>query len=162
MEIPIYIDLPVAPHVLKYLRFKYGQDPYDVCRDDLVGLLVHSLLDRMPSDLNLDPNSSGNVFRVQVGPKHRNTKGVFISKESAEVFNKAVDLEFREMLYQHVESGKRVKPKVKVKPLVQEFLEERGITEDDLKLETIMRQYRRIKKLQELDGRPRSRAFKNM
>lgn len=136
--------IPVSNHVYKYLCKVVGGDTYKACRDDYLGTVVLSTLTKSPTDLRVSKRKYDKIFNVIISDHQYSKNGMFVSAKGAQMFNKLIDLKFREEMYMNVVLSKHSNETMYL-PKIREFCEYFGITEDDLKYDTIYRDFKRKK-----------------
>ena len=137
-------NIPVANHVYKYLVARCGDQPLIATRTTFIGSTILSLLSRN-SDIrhaSLKPHTK--VFQVIIKEESYLRNGVFINYKSAKLFNDLIDKMFREELYCHIIINKFNNKDLFLKNL-RHFLSVYNITEDDIKFETLYRDFKRKK-----------------
>lgn len=137
--------IPVANHVYKFLLKRCGTDHIKATRRNFIGSLLVSLHSRTDDLRKAPKNDFKKMFHIEV-PFHIYEKnGVYIDERKAYLFNTLMDDIFREELFVHAIIQKNQEDKLFLKTL-RNFLDVYDITEDDLKLETIYRDFKRKKK----------------
>jgi hypothetical protein len=138
-------NIPVADHVYKYLVHKNGSDTITADRSDIFGIIILSSLNKN-LDLRIQKTSFSKTIKVVIKEHHYLKNGVFVGIKRGQVFNKLFDKMFRNELYAHCKRIKQTHEDNYYK-IIRSFLDIYNITEDDLKIETIYRDFKR-KKLQ--------------
>lgn len=136
--------IPVADHVYKYLIKKCGSDNYTANRSDLIGQLILSSLGNNHKDVKILKNTFEKTFSVNIKEDALYKNGFYLSVKSGQVFNKMVDKMFREELYSHAIISKRRGEESHL-PSMKDFLDVYDITEDDIRLDTLYRDFKRKK-----------------
>lgn len=136
--------LPVSDHVYKYLLKIVGSDSYEVTRDDYIGKIVLSTLTKIPGDLRATKKTFSKIFNVKLQENHYTRNGMHISSKSAQLFNQTIDAKMREEMFIHIVLVKKYKEELYLQE-IRNYLESFDITEDDLKLDTIYREFKRKK-----------------
>jgi hypothetical protein len=136
-------SIPVADHVYKYLVKRYGSDTVTATRNDIIGNIVLSSLNRN-SDIKLAKPKFNKVFNVVIKENHYLRNGVFIGVKHGQVFNNMVDKLFRDEMYFHVFINNS-EDKAKFLEGIRKYLSLYDITEDDIKLESLYRDFKRKK-----------------
>jgi len=144
VDFSITQHFPVADHVYKYLIKCCGGNHMIASRTTAIGNQVLSLQGR-----NYDVKPSNRKFRKIFSvtiPEHYYSKtGMYIDSINAQLFNDQVDRFFREELYRHMLMTNHTEKKHFMKSL-RKFLEFYEIGEDDIKLDTLHRDFKRKKK----------------
>lgn len=143
MSYSITHQLPVSPHVYKYLTATCGSDHIKASRKSWIGNLV---LDIQTKDFKYKPLTSkmDHIFKVTITEHDFNHLGTNITPKSAKVFNKTIDMIFREKLYEHALIANRING-IPIMKYLEGSLEIYDITEDDLKFDTLYRDFKRKK-----------------
>lgn len=138
----IQINIPVKNYVFKYLTVKYGEGVVKASRNTVIGSIILSMLsgngDVKPSNDIRESNS----FKVIVTEYQYLRNGVFIDNRTVKVFNQLVDSMLKEELYCHMIINKFTHDS-QYMDCVRNFLSVYDITEDDLKLESVYRDFKR-------------------
>ena len=135
--------IPVSDHVYKYIVKRYGSDSFTATRNDIIGNLVLSSLSKN-SDIKFSNTKFSKVINVRIKEYSYTRNGMFVSAKSGQVFNRMVDKLFRDELFIHVFMNKEDGKELVLKG-IRKFLKIYNITEDDVKYESIYRDYKRKK-----------------
>lgn len=135
------IKIPVKPYVKKYLIGRYGKQ-HTITKSSFLGFLVY---DRLNKDFDPKTEYKGldDVYEVELTNWVFKSQGHSVSKNQLLAIGHALYLLFREDCFEYVES-EQTKAGNATKAL-KEFLNKYEIREDDLKFETIYRDYKRKK-----------------
>jgi len=136
-------NIPVADHVYKYLIKRCGSDELRATRNSVFGSLVLSLQGRN-GDVKPKKSSYTKIFKANISEDGHQRLGMFISSENAQLFNDQVDKMFREELFFHVVINKGIDSRMYMDS-IRCFLKVYDITEEDIKLDTIYRDFKRRK-----------------
>jgi len=141
--------LPVSNHVYKFLVKRCGSDVFVAHRNTFIGNVILSSLGKS-TDVRI--GSSVNftkIFNVVIKDHYYLKNGVHLSFKNAKVFNNMIDLLFREEMFAQIIILHEANNTNFVE-LIKNYLKAYDITEDDLKLDTIYRDFKRKKeKLQQ-------------
>lgn len=137
-------NIPVSNHVYKYLKNRYGDDHIIATRETVVGGIVLSLLNRNNDIRHVSKKSYDKVFSVLIKEEKYLRNGVHIDTRSAQAFNDTIDKMFREELFCHVMINK-FSNNEQFNKGIRNFLKVYDITEDDIKYETLYRDFKRKK-----------------
>lgn len=140
----VQINIPVSDHIYKYLIAKCGQLPFTAVRGHFVGSVVLSMLSRNDDVRHESKKKYTKVFKVTVKEESYLRNGVFIDLKCAKVFNDLMDSMFREELYNHVRLNK-LHHNIKYIECIRNFMLVYNITEEDIKEETVYRDFKRKK-----------------
>ena len=136
-------SIPVSDHVYKYLLKKCGTDTYVANRSELIGNIVLSSLGTNP-DISISKIKFKKTFNVVIKDYQYLKAGISLGIKSGQVFNKMMDKMFREELYCHIYINSNLS-KDQYLEGIRNFLNVYEITEDDIKLESIYRDFKRKK-----------------
>lgn len=137
-----HLDIPVRPHVLKFLTFYLGAH-YVLSEDDQFGAYLYSQLRRPLQDARRDHvlESYGAKWRVALGAIDAKKNGLRLTGKGAQMFNDWVDslldTEMMGFVALHVEFGN------KIKYAIERYMRERDIQEEDIQYETLYKRYQR-------------------
>jgi hypothetical protein len=142
-EYAITQHIPVADHVYKYLLKRCGTDHIKASRVTFLGSLLLSLQSRN-YDVTPADKKFTKVFSVTI-PQHKYDKlGMHITPQIALLFNDQIDKMFRDEMFCHILINKNVDKKM-FKKSMEIFLEVYQIDEDDLRMDTLYRDFKRKK-----------------
>ncbi len=136
-------NLPVANHVYKYLIKKCGSDHIRASRNTFVGSQILSLLSRN-ADVRARKSDYKKIFKATISESYYEKNGMHINAGNAQLFNDQIDKMFREELYSHMIIWKNLNKKLFLKTM-HSFLAVYEIEEDDIKAETLYRDFKRKK-----------------
>lgn len=164
-----FIDVPVRPHVLKFLQHYLGEH-YFLSDDDQFGMYLFALMRRPRRDARRDHvlEAYQGKWRVHYGSVPAKKLGLHLTGKVVQKFDKFVDDILKHELVGHVNC--EVKYGNKIKYAIEEFLSERGMSEDDVQVETLYKHYqrksneRKAKKKQGVvrPGRPEAEVRKDL
>ena len=143
-EFAITQHIPVSKHVYKYLVATVGSENYEVNRWDSLGAIILSLLGKTPGDLRLSKKDHEKVFNIKISSHHYLASGMFIDIKSGQLFNRLIDNLFRENMYTYVVLVKKYHSE-KYTEGIKEYCKAFNINEDDIKLETLFKDFGRKK-----------------
>lgn len=145
------IDLPVQAHVQKFLLATAGPN-YALTTKDIYGICLNSLLTKIPS---VEPSTKKyeHTFQVKIPERYYAANGMFIEKKNLYQFDKIVDKLFRQLAYiQAVMLQKSTQ--TAYLDTIRSFCEMYGITEDDIALDSLYRDFKRKKTQLEIGINP--------
>lgn len=134
------LHFPVQPHVLKYLRFRYGPN-FVYTNNSSIAPIIRAVLSD-PVNSKASKFISDHHYEIILGSYYHNRFKVIYSKEKIFQFNADVDWLFREELYQFMILNRNIYD-IKYRTSMRDFLKKLGITEDDIKQETLLKQFGR-------------------
>lgn len=136
-------NIPVADHVYKYLLKRCGSNELRATRNNVFGSLILSLQGKN-GDVKSKKTAFTKFFHANIAEDGHQRLGMFISSENAQLFNDQVDKMFREELFFHVVINKGIDARMYLDS-IRCFLKVYDITEEDIKLDTIYRDFKRRK-----------------
>jgi hypothetical protein len=137
-----HLDIPVRPHVLKFLTFYLGAH-YVLSENDQFGAYLYSQLRRPLQDARRDHvlESYAGKWRVDLGALDAKKHGLRLTGKGAQKFNdwvdSVLDTEMMGFVALHVRFGN------KIKYAIEEYMRERDIREEDISYETLYKRYQR-------------------
>jgi len=147
VDFSITQNIPVADHVYKYLKTRCGSDHIKATRTSIFGSLALSLLGKT-ADLKPKKSEFTRTFRVTISENSHSRQGMHLTEANAQLFNDQVDRMFREELFFYLIMNKGLSSKMYLQSM-RTFLEVYDITEEDIKLDTLYRDFKRRKKTYE-------------
>ena len=135
----VTIKIPCKSYVKKYLIARYGKK-HTITRNSFLGLFVSELLTK-----EFDPKqkykSYEAEYEIEISEWMFKNIGHTISVKSMEAIGSSFYLIFREDLFEYVQL--QLKKGVNASNAIKEFLNNYDIKEDELKFESIYRDYKR-------------------
>ena len=136
-------NIPVADHVLKFLKVRCGGTHLQAKRTTTFGSLALSLMGEN-KDVKINSRNYTKIFEVTIAEDSYNRVGMYMCEANAQLFNDQVDRMFREELFFHVMINKGIDAEQYMNS-IRSFLKVYNITEDDIKLDTVCRDFKRRK-----------------
>ena len=136
-------NIPVANHVYKYLLAICGSDHIEASRSTYIGSLILSIQGRN-YDVRIKKTQFTKFFRADINECYYEKTGLVITKENAQLFNDQIDQKFRDELYRNMLINDHLTETLFLKSM-RRFLDLYQINEDDIKLETLYRDFKRKK-----------------
>jgi len=135
----IRIEIPVEPHVQKYLIEQYGQW-HVASKTRMIGLEIINALNKVyeKPDKMIDGHCS---YIVYIPEYYSNTKGTTVSKNSLQHLGIVLGMMFTDDMCKHLDQ--QAKKGHKALPELKLWLQDHNITEDDIKVETLYKYYYR-------------------
>ena len=135
-------QIPVSDHVYKYLVARCGSNNYIASRSSFVGSVVLSMLSPNNDIRGISKKQFNRTFTLTIKEEKYLRNGVHISYKNALLFNNLIDKMFREELFTHAVV---IADKFGLNYLdaIKQFLEVYSIGEDDIKLETLYKDFKR-------------------
>lgn len=143
LDYSITENIPVSDHVYKFLIKRCGGDTYVATRNDIIGNIVLSSLGRN-ADLKISKSKYTKTFNVVIKEYSYLRNGVFLGVKSGQAFNKMIDKLFRDEMYFHVFVNAQSSKDQHLEG-IRKYLKIYNIDEDDIKLESIYRDFKRKK-----------------
>lgn len=138
----VVINFPVKPHVYKYLQNKVGEKLV-VTKFDFFGGMVLDILTKKYSDL--EAVTDRYTFPVEISFSYMEKMGIYIDNKVVKKFNSRVDAMFREEMrgFANINYNANHTPK---ETSLKQFLFQYNIDEDDIKFETLLKDFKRKSK----------------
>lgn len=141
-------QIPVAPHVKKFLTVSFGKI-YHVSSVDLLGMMLIPLFSKeikinKKSDTNLTDSIKSNIYTISISYEYFERQGCYLSHDQIRMIGRTFDKYFREMLYTHMLVYSKNHPK-KQKKCIVDFCETYGIDVEDIDPDTLYRDFYRKK-----------------
>lgn len=143
VDFSITQNIPVADHIYKYLVKICGTDHIKANRSTYIGSLILSLQGRN-GDVRLSKKRHSKIFKAEISECYYEKTGMFITQQNAQLFNEQVDKKFRDELFRNMLMNKQLDEKHFLKSM-RRFLDFYEITEDDIKIEALHRDFKRKK-----------------
>jgi|SRR5690606_26111660 len=142
-------EIPVAPHVKKYLTHKFGAC-YEVSQLDLLGMMIIPLLSK-PVKVNkridkktLTDSNKSMLYSISISYEYFEKQGFYLEVEQLRLIGRACDKYFREMLFSHVLVNSKNQSKKQMKSII-DFCEAHEINVEDIDPRTLYRNFYRKK-----------------
>jgi len=136
----VEINIPVKHHVKQYLIKRYGLK-HTITKKSFLGIILLNVLDKGDYKNNSLNDRLAN-YSIVVPEYYFNTKGFNISKEKLFFLSHCLERLFLEDFYRFVDI-ELLKPNTNAYQSVALFLNFYSITESDIKLESMYRNYQR-------------------
>jgi len=143
VDFSITQNFPVADHVYKFLVKCCGSSHIVASRTTHIGNLVLSLQGRN-YDVKPSKKKFRRIFSVTVPEHYYEKTGMHITKVNAQLFNDQADRLFRDELYRHLLMNNHLEKKLFMNSL-RRYLEFYQIDEEDIKMDTLYRDFKRKK-----------------
>lgn len=148
LDYSITETVPVADHVYKYILGINGSETIVADRSDFIGNIILSSLNRN-SDVKIGKRKFNKSIKIVIKDHQYLKSGVFVGIKRGQVFNNLIDKMFRRELYSHCFMNKDLHDDSYLQ-IIRNFLNVYNISEDDLKLDSIYRDFKRKKKEKEI------------
>lgn len=143
VDFSIVQNIPVSDHVYKYLLKLCGSDHIDASRSTYIGSLVLSLQGRN-CDVRPGKKKYTKLFKARISESYYSKTGLHITSENAQLFNEQIDKKFRDELFRNMLMNSHLEEKLFLKSM-RTYLDFYDITEDDIKVESLYRDFKRKK-----------------
>ena len=182
-----HITIPIKPHLKKFLIYEYGQDPIKIDRDSALGILMHCFLIKSYSlpETYLHPTET---IKIVIPHHVYEYAGHSLKPYQVSMLNNLIDGIFRDILFASIILTQATYPERKeshfrnitarnkgnqkyyrqkfevkyAKPYIKDVLKfalsQYGITEDDIKTETLLKDYQRTVQ-RRMNNKPASKTF---
>ena len=141
-----HIEVPVRPHVLKFLQFYLGEKYY-LSENDQFGTYLFSQLRRPMRDARRNHVLEGykGKWKVHFGAISPKKLGLRLTGKGAQMFDKWVDSVMKTEMVGYVDLAQRYGDKIKY--AIESYMGERGLREEDIQYETLYKHYQRNSQL---------------
>ena len=143
VDFSIIQEIPVSDHVYKYLLKLCGSDRIEANRSTYVGSLVLSLQGRN-YDVRPSKKKFTKLFKARISETYYDKNGMYITSENALLFNDQLDKKFRDELFRNMLMNRHLDEKLFLKSM-RAYLDFYDITEEDIKVESLYRDFKRKK-----------------
>jgi hypothetical protein len=137
-------NFPVSNHVHKYLIKMHGTDHIQVSRNHFIGMIILNLHSKTFSRPPKRKKSLVKIFKVDISEFYFSRNGLFLHPDHAIIFNDTIDGIFRDEVYKNA-LIRKAKDEHKIIQSMRDHLEIYDITEDDIKLDSLYRDFKRKK-----------------
>jgi hypothetical protein len=135
----VTVHFPVKVHVYKFLQKKVGEKLV-VTKNNFYGNLVLDVLAKRYCVL--EAVNDDITYPVEISLRYMSDFGIFVDKNIIRKFNAQIDRIFKEEIRTYVSINHTMNSMTK-KDAVEQFLFHYDMTEDDIKLETILKDLNR-------------------
>lgn len=149
-EYAITQKIPVSDHVYKYLLSRCGTDEIVATSNNFIGSMILDHLTRTPeaphsrNRMKLK-NDFTKTFIVTIKEASYTRTGLYLSAHDAKKLHDKFDQMFREDLFNYLIMHYQQRESLFLQSMRQ-YLDFIGITEDDIKMETLYKDFKRRKK----------------
>lgn len=137
----IVISIPVKNHVKKYLIKRYGS-VHQVTKKTFIGLLLLQLLEKK-IDKQEKLQEKAALYDLSVPEYYFNTKGYSVDQDKLRFLGICLEKLFMEDFYTFIDNELH-KPNTSAYKAIQLFFSIYSISENDLKVESMYRNYQRF------------------
>ena len=132
-------EIPVSPHIRKFLEYYFGTT-YTFSKNDFLGKLIISVFRK--GFRREEVIKSKDTYTVKILPRQLGLIGNHIEWSDAVYINKGVDDIFRNLLFFHIDMMRKTDKNNAFDTLLQSLYEFR-ITEEDINFDSLYRDYKR-------------------
>jgi len=139
----ITLDIPVTPHVKKFMTVLYGES-YILNMNDTLGKAIHVLLNKRINSNGLLKNTEDPTYPVKISYSKRKNEGFVIHKTNIYMISQFCDKYFREVIFLYtLIRSINSKDHNNIKKGIREALYVFDVSEEDISLDTLYRDYMR-------------------
>lgn len=140
------IQIPVAPHVFKYLQSIHGEH-YLLSLDDALGIFLHAIITRNTSfnEVPKKYESASKNYEIKFSMSVFLRYGFTFKPKDYFYIGKMLDKYFREKMYEYAIINS-INNNISYKKSMKEFLDYFNIDENDVNTESLYRDFKRQKK----------------
>ena len=137
----VVVYFPVAPHVHKFLQAKCGVKMV-ASKQGLYGNVILDLFSKRGANAVKMPETL--TFPVEISMRYMRENGIFIDEQVVFKFNNRIDAMLREEMrtYVNLTNSNNSVPK---DTAIRQFMDSYKITEEDIKFETLKKDFHRNK-----------------
>lgn len=134
------IQFPVKPYIKKFLVYKYGPQ-FTFTKTSVLAPILTSILDKN-SEANINAFHTEECYEVELTEFYIKKYGVFFNERDLYLFNSRIDHLFREEAFGFMIINKQYN-NIKYRRSLRDILDAIGITEEDLKFDSLLRDFTR-------------------
>lgn len=134
------IQFPVKPYIKKFLKHKYGPQ-FIFTNSSVLAPILTSILDKY-SEAKINTFKTDEHYEVLLTEYYIKKHGVFYNEKDLYMFNLRIDHLFREETFAYMKMNKDYH-NIKYRTSLRNILDVIGITEDDIKFESLLRDFTR-------------------
>lgn len=140
--IVISINFPVKSYIKKYLVYKFGNN-HNYSTQSVLGPIVKSILSKNYTR-KIGKINTQHYYPINISNAYLSHFGAYVDEKNINYFNNEVDVIFRSELYHFMAFNKEFF-NIKYRDTLRTVLQSMVITEKDIKLETILKDFDRKK-----------------
>lgn len=137
----ITISIPVQRHVKKWLCGRFGEQ-HIVTKKSAIGLMILQVLDKKIEKPKKLAEDYPERYQIVVTQRYFNIKGFEIGYNCRRLLSQLLERQFKDDLNSFVDMEIK-RPNTNAYGAIRTFLNHYGINENDLKLESVYRNYQR-------------------
>lgn len=140
----ITIEIPVSPYIKKYLIAVYGEKYKLSLKDDFGILVLNCLQKKTYYQYKVEKDDRTTSFPVKISISQFEKYGCLIKEQQLYEIHKTLDSQFRESIYR-ASIINNVRFNIEFKESIWAHLESYDITEEDIRWDTIRKDFNRKK-----------------
>lgn len=137
----ISIKIPVKPHVKKYIAVRYGTE-HTLTKKSLLGILLFNILDKKTEKPDQGFCDYTDKYIIQISKQYFYENGFSIPLRKRRFLAICLDKLFIEDFYSYIDISVS-KMNTSAAEAMRVFLEQYSISENDVKYESLYKQYQR-------------------
>lgn len=138
----VKVQIPVKAHVKKYLSDRYGME-HKLTKTTLLGILVFNVLDKKLSKPDKDFSEFDHKYEIIVPKRYFNERGFSIDLKKRRFLAICLEKVFNEDLHLFIDTVISSHLKISATQAMKIFLKKYKISENEVKFETLYRNYQR-------------------
>ena len=138
----VSVQFPVKSYIKKFLVYKFG-DNHTYSQHSVLAPIIRSVLSKETTQYS-PKFQTQHYYTINLSDFYISFYGVFINKKNINEFNNDIDALFRSELFHFMVFNKEYY-NIKYRDTLRKMLESMVITETDVKLETILKDFTRKK-----------------
>lgn len=137
----ITIEIPVSPHVNKFLNIMYGNN-YILDTRSTLGKAIFVLLQKKVKLVKINPEVNNSIFKIKIPDIRTKLGGCYIHQNNINMISQYCDRYFRDILYMNT-LIQSVHESENIKKGMRRVLEVFDISEEDIALDSLYRDFMR-------------------
>ena len=171
---PITITIAVRPYVKKFIQARYEQQVWQINKHERVGKMLYCMLERMPVRQDKTYLMLGDTLSIEISHDYARNKGIHLSNDNIIQLNEFIQDEIVEMMAMYafgiknrlglkkyselyVKHRRKTGTSTRVvqdpdlyqyfekREIISDFLKLYDISENDLRVETVLKSWQRLK-----------------
>lgn len=140
---PIFIavNIPVKPHIKKYVSVRYGNE-HTLTKKSLLGVLIFGVLDKKVPKPDRSFDDHTEKYTIQISESYFNERGFEIPLRKRRFLAVCLEKLFIEDFYAYIDISVS-KMGITAAQSMRVFLEQYEISENDVKFESMYKNYQR-------------------
>lgn len=137
----ISINIPVKPHIKKYISVRYGLE-HTLTKKSLIGILLFNILDKKTEKPDQVFTDHTEKYIINISPQYFYEKGFSITLRKRRFLAICLEKLFVEDFYSHVDIAIS-KMNLTAAEAIRIFVKQYDISEDEVKHDSLYKQYQR-------------------